>query len=60
MSKFFKNTKKGNLELDVFHGWDIDLKHWFIDIKMTGFKSGNLVEWYSSKDSYKKTLEKLF
>ncbi len=60
MSKFFKNTEKSNVKLDIFHGWDINVKHWFIDIKMSGFSSGNLIEWYNSKDNYKKSLEKLF
>ena len=42
MARFFKSVNKGSVQLDVFYGWDIDVKEWFIDIKMTGFSGGNL------------------
>ena len=40
MARFFKSVNKGSVQLDVFYGWDIDVKEWFIDIKMTGFSGG--------------------
>ena len=40
MSTFFENINKNSVQLDVLHGWDVNAKAWYIDIKMTGF-SGN-------------------
>ena len=31
MSRFFKSVNKGSVQLDVFYGWDIDVKEWFGD-----------------------------
>jgi len=57
MARFFKSVNKGSVQLDVFYGWDIDVKEWFIDIKMTGFSGGNLTQWFDSEKNYKKTLK---
>ena len=59
MARFFKSVNKGSVQLDVFYGWDIDVKEWFIDIKMTGFSGSNIREWFSSEKNYKKTLENI-
>ena len=32
-------------------------KQWFIDIKMTGFTGGNLIQWFKSENNYKKVLK---
>ena len=53
MSRFYKSVNKGSVQLDVFYGWDIDVKEWFIDIKMTGFSGGNMTQWFDSETSYK-------
>ena len=53
------NVNKGSIEFDVFYGWDIDVKEWFIDVKMKGFSGGNLVQWFSSEEKYKRTLENI-
>ena len=37
MSKFFENTNKNSVQLDVIR-WDVNAKEWYIDIKMTGFQ----------------------
>ncbi len=58
MAIFFKNANKGSIQLDICYGWDIDVKKWFIDVKMKGFSGGNLVQWFNSEEKYKKTLEK--
>ena len=57
MARYFKSVNKGSVQLDVFYGWDIDVKEWFIDVKMTGFSGGNLVQWFDSETGYKKTLK---
>ena len=35
MSRYFKSVNKGSVQLDVFYGWDIDVKEWFIDVKIS-------------------------
>ena len=57
--QIFKSVNKGSVQLDVFYGWDIDVKEWFIDIKMTGFSGGNLTQWFDSEKNYKKTLNNI-
>ncbi|MBC11061.1 MAG: hypothetical protein CMP32_04025 [Rickettsiales bacterium] len=59
MSRYFKSVNKGSVQLDVFYGWDIDVKEWFIDIKMTGFSGGNLVQWFNSEKNYQDTLKNI-
>ena len=59
MARYFKSVNKGSVQLDVFYGWDIDVKEWFIDIKMKGFSGGNLTQWFDSENNYKKTLKKV-
>ena len=59
MSRFYKSVNKGSVQLDVFYGRDIDVKEWFIDIKMTGFSGGNMTQWFDSETSYKKSLKNI-
>lgn len=59
MAIFFKNANKGSIQLDICYGWDIDVKKWFIDVKMSGFTGGNLVQWFKSEKNYKKALENI-
>ena len=58
MSKFFENINKNSVQLDVLHGWDVNAKEWYIDIKMTGFSGSNIREWFSSERTTK-TLENI-
>ena len=57
MLRKYQSVNKQSVQLDVFYGWDVDVKQWFIDIKMTGFTGGNLVQWFESETSYKKVLK---
>lgn len=57
MPRNFKSINKKSVQLDVFYGWDVDVKQWFIDIKMSGFTGGNLVQWFNSESNYKKVLK---
>ena len=59
MPRNFKSVNKKSVQLDVFYGWDVDVKQWFIDIKMTGFSGGNLTQWFDSEKNYKKTLKNI-
>ena len=34
MARYFKSINKKSVQIDVFHGWDIKLKQWFVDVKM--------------------------
>ena len=57
MPRNFRSVNKKSVQLDVFYGWDVDVKQWFIDIKMSGFTGGNLVQWFNSESNYKKVLK---
>ena len=52
MSRYFKLINKKSVQIDVFHGWDVKLKQWFIDVKMSGFIGGNIKQFFSSEESY--------
>ena len=60
MSKFFENINKNSVQLDVLHGWDVNAKEWYIDIKMTGFSGSNIREWFSSRKKTTKKLLRIF
>ena len=51
MPRNFRSVNKKSVQLDVFYGWDVDVKQWFIDIKMTGFTGGNLIQWFNSEST---------
>ena len=57
MPRNFRSVNKKSVQLDVFYGWDVDVKQWFIDIKMAGFTGGNLIQWFNSESNYKKVLK---
>ena len=59
MPRNFKTINKKSVQLDVFYGWDVDVKQWFIDIKMTGFSGSNIRESFTSEKNYKKTLKNI-
>tara|TARA_B100000941_G_C28098229_1_gene346999 strand:- start:150 stop:335 length:186 start_codon:yes stop_codon:yes gene_type:complete len=46
------------LQLYIFYGWDIDVKQWFIDVKLKGFEQGSITKWFTSEEKFKKTLKK--
>jgi hypothetical protein len=46
------------VQIDVFHGWDIKLKQWFVDVKMSGFIGGNIKQLFKSQESYNSFLKK--
>ncbi len=58
MSRYFKLINKKSVQIDVFHGWDVKLKQWFIDVKMSGFIGGNIKQFFSSEESYNNFLKR--
>jgi len=52
MSTFFENINKNSVQLDVLHGWDVNAKAWYIDIKMTGFSGSNIRELFTSEKNF--------
>ena len=50
MPRNFRSVNKKSVQLDVFYGWDVD-------VKMTGFTGGNLIQWFNSESNYKKALK---
>ncbi len=53
MARYFKSINKKSVQIDVFHGWDMNLNQWFIDIKMSGFTGGNIKQIFNNRNSYK-------
>lgn len=58
MARYFKSINKKSVQIDVFHGWDIKLKQWFVDVKMSGFIGGNIKQLFKSEESYNSFLKK--
>ena len=58
MSRKYKIIHKDAIQLNIFYGWDIDVKQWFIDIKLKGFEQGNLTKWFTSEERFRETLKK--
>ncbi len=58
MARYFKLINKKSVQIDVFHGRDLKLKQWFVDIKMSGFTGGNVRQLFTNKDSYSNFLKK--
>ena len=58
MSRKYKTIYKDTIQLNIFYGWDIDVKQWFIDVKLRGFEQGNLTKWFTSEEKFRKTLKK--
>tara|TARA_R100000773_G_C4192473_1_gene97866 strand:+ start:69 stop:263 length:195 start_codon:yes stop_codon:yes gene_type:complete len=46
-------------EYYVFHGYDVDVKKWFIEIEIPSLGSGYITRWYDSEKLYEELLQKL-
>ena len=58
MAREIKNANVPIVEYQVSHGWDIDVKKWFIEIQIPKFGEGSILKWFNLKDDYKKQLNK--
>ena len=58
MARFFKSVNKGSVQLDVFYGWDIDVKEWFIDIKGSNNQKMTLTMTIRSDSEYREAKQK--
>ena len=58
MSRKYRKIYKDAIQLNIFYGWDIDVRQFFIDVKLKGFEQGNLTQWFTSEEKFKKTLKK--
>ena len=43
----------------VYHGYDIDLKNWFVEIQIPELGVGSIVKWFYSESDYEKGLKKV-
>ena len=44
---------------DIYHGWDQDVKTWFVEIQIPQFGTGNIIEWFNTEESYERRLKEL-
>ena len=59
MAKYIKNIKKTDLKIDIYHGWDLISKKWFIKLQGPIYHNNNITEWFEKEESYQKYLSKL-
>tara|TARA_R100000734_G_C3243326_1_gene47257 strand:- start:7 stop:201 length:195 start_codon:yes stop_codon:yes gene_type:complete len=59
MTRNFIIGQKPILHYQVYYGYDIDVKKWFIEIQIPSQGSGFITQWYDSEKLYKKSLQKL-
>lgn len=51
------NSKCPIKEYLIYHGWDQDIKKWFIEIQIPKSGKGQILEWFDSESLYKNKLK---
>ena len=41
----------------IYHGWDEDVRRWFIEIQIPKSGKGQILEWFDSESLYKNKLK---
>ena len=57
-----RNRTIGNIPIskyEVYHGYDQDVKIWFIEVQIPELGSGYILKWYKTKEEYEKGLKKV-
>ena len=60
--KMPRNKNIGNIPIskyEVYHGYDQDVKIWFIEVQIPELGSGYILKWYKTKEEYEKGLKKV-
>ena len=52
MPRHFYQGTKPITKYEVYHGWDQDVKKWFIDIEICCHSKGSIVQWYDNEKEY--------
>ena len=37
---------------EVYHGWDQDVKKWFVEVEICCLGKGSIVQWYDNEKEY--------
>ena len=54
---FYQGTKQIK-QFEVYHGYDQDVKKWFIELNICCHGKGNVVQWYDNEEEYLLCLRK--
>ena len=52
MTRYFYQGTKPIEEFEVYHGYDRDVKKWFIELNICCHGTGNVVQWYNNEKEY--------
>ena len=58
MPRYFYQGTKPIEEFEVYHGYDTDVKKWFIELNICCHGKGNVVQWYNNEKEYLLCLRK--
>lgn len=59
MTRKLRFGQKPISEYEVYHGYDVDVKTWFVEIQIPKLGSGNITKWYQTQSEYEKALKKV-
>ena len=62
MCKMPRNRNIGQIPIkkyEVYHGYDQDVKVWFVEIQIPELGTGNVLKWYKTEEEYEDALRKV-
>lgn len=59
MARKFRNGQKPIENYEVYHGYDIDVNTWFIEVQIPELGEGSILKWFQTEKAYNKGLKKL-
>lgn len=59
MNKFFRKELNSNIKYEIYHGWHIYHKKWFIDLSLPKYKNNNIIQMFETKKRYLNFLNKI-
>ena len=52
MPRYFYEGTKPITKYEIYHGYDQDVKKWFIELNICCHGTGNVVQWYNNEKEY--------
>ncbi len=52
MTRYFYQGTKPIQEFEIYHGYDEDVKKWFIEVQICCLGTGSIVQWYNNEKEY--------
>tara|TARA_R110001592_G_scaffold204654_3_gene454903 strand:- start:937 stop:1122 length:186 start_codon:yes stop_codon:yes gene_type:complete len=52
MTRYFYQATKPLEKYEIYHGYDADVKKWFIELNICCHGTGNVVQWYNDEKEY--------